>query len=201
MHLGKLQRHHLIGDLAIGRAQRRELGRGREIVLAGSFSEQSRALGKQGQIVARKRPLGRAQLGRGNSISTSPARTCWPSRTWIAVITPPSRCWTLCRFPATAIVPAAWTPASSGINAAQPRNRTKNALRSWYPGGSHDQDRRHRFRAHGKNQHFAHAAFSVLFCGPARRLKTAQAGPMSSARPCRARAIHRRRRRPSAGGR
>ena len=44
-----------------------------------------------------------------SSTSTSPASTTSPSRTWIASITPPVRCWTTWRLPSTSTTPGAIT--------------------------------------------------------------------------------------------
>ena len=83
------------------------------------------------------------------------------------------------------MVPAALTPASSGMNAAQPRNRTKNRtamidsaanLRLRIAGDGFGADRNY--------ERIAHAAFSALgFCGAASRCMTADAGPIIFGRP------------------
>ena len=64
--LRALQLQRLIGERAILRRQAGELGRSGEPRLAGALGKQSRALGKQGQIIAGQRALVGAKIGCGH---------------------------------------------------------------------------------------------------------------------------------------
>ena len=48
VHFRALKLHHFARDLAVIRTERRELGRRREVALAGSLREQTSALRKEG---------------------------------------------------------------------------------------------------------------------------------------------------------